>query len=365
MPRLLAATAGAGQPLPVPARTAVLAGLAEVLAKRAGARLRMVPASRAEARPRAPVVPPRPMARAGVRRGTRVGVVRRLRRVRVRTVAGRPARPAVTDHAGTLGRLPAAHPEAAGRPRVANIGAPAILRAEHLGAARVPEAVGPEAAGPPVVSRAWAEVPRAVITAAAPGLLTTLRLVLPLLARPAKAPASGPQRAADRVVRRRGVPAATLMRAATSVAAGGQRTPDHGGLPRVTQGAAQVVPGALRAMLVVARVTHGAARDPRAKGRRRALTAVTRRRDQPAAGPATAVRAILVEATTGQAVVTGQVPATKRVTVTGQVPATRPGPASGARTRPQPAVTAQAMNLGRMFRTRLALTSSTRKRGLS
>ncbi len=339
----------------VPARTVVLAGLAEVLAKRAGTRLRMVPASRAirgGVRPHAPAVPPRPMARAGIRRGTRAGVARRLRRVRVRTVAGRPARPAVTDHAGTLGLLPAANPETAGRPRaasteaaailqaedpaaaqaraqarraaspgaagpprVANIGAVAILRAEHLGAARVPEPVGPEAAGPPAASRAWAEARRAAITAAAPGLPTTVRLVLPLLARPAKAPASGPQRAADRAVRRRGVSAATLMRAATSVAAGGQRTPDHGGPPRVTQGAAQVAP------------------------------------DAP--------RATLVEATTGQAPTIGQ------AVVTGQVPATRPGPASGARTRPQPAVTAQAMHLGRMFRTRLALTSSTRKRALS
>ena len=268
------------------------------------------------------------MARAGTRRGTRVGVVRRLRRVRVRTVAGRPARPAVTDHAGTPGLLPAANPGTAGPPRAASTEPAAVPRAEHLGAARAPEAVGPEAAGPPAASRARAEARRAAITAAAPGFLTMARLVLPLLARPAKAPGSGPQRAADRAVRRREVSAATPMRAATSMAAGGQRTPDHGGLPRVTQSAARMVPGAPRAML--------------------------------AAGAATAVWATLVEAraeqasTTGQAVVTGQ-----------EVPATRAGPASGARTRPQPAVTAQVMHPGRMFRTRLALTNSTRKRGLS
>ncbi len=56
---------------------------------------------------------------------------------------------------------------------------------------------------------------------------------------------------------------------------------------------------------------------------------------------------------------------TGQAVMTGQMPATRLGPASGARTRSQPAVTAQAMHLGRMFRTRLELTNSTRKRGLS
>ncbi len=226
----------------VPARTAVPAGSAEVLAKRAGARLRMAPASRAirgGVRPRrAPVVRPRPMVRAGARRGTRAAdMVRRLRRVRGRTAAGGHARPAATGHAGTLAPLPAANPETAGRPRAAstepagppraaNIGAAAMLRAEHLGAARAREAADPEAVRPPAASRAWAEVRRAAITAAAPGL----------------------------------------------------RTPDHDGPPRVTQ---------------------GGARDLRGKGRRRAVTAVTRRRGRPAAGVATAVRVTLVEATTG------------------------------------------------------------------
>ena len=326
----------------MPARTVGAAGLAEVRAKQAGPRLRTVPASRA----RSPAArSTRAPAADGVRRGTTRDQGRRgpVVRARVRRLAERHARPPETDHAGPVGLLPAANPE---RPRAASPSSRNPASGEH-------RSTRPSASSEPRSSRSSASGEYRSSRSPASGAprsspsrrpasgeyrgrsrpRTMACLVLPhLLARPAKAPASGPQRAAGLAVRRREASAATPRRAATSVAAGGQRTPDHGGPPQVTQ---------------------GAARGPQMKGRRPHVMAAVighrrpcpRHRGQPAAGQATA----------GQATA-GHNRAGARDQARPGVRRPDEAPARGHCPGYEP---------GRMFRTRLALTSSTRKRGLS
>ncbi len=241
------------------------------------------------------------MARAWVPRGTRAVVVRR--RARLTGPAGRHARPPETDRE-----------EIARPPRAASLGAAGLPRAGTPGAAGPPPVPGlrragtPGAPGPPV----------AASTAVGPGPRTTAGFVLPPAVRPAKAPVAGPHRAAGLTGRPRETSAGTLRRVATSVPPEGQRTPGRGGPRRVTPGEARGPQEALKGAeeTPTARARGPRARGPRAKGRPRVMAAVTGHHGQPGAGLATAARA-----------------------TADQARGTRPGPAPGARTRPQPAVT--------------------------
>ena len=278
------------------ARTVAAVRSAEVAARRAGTRLRTVPVSPPGTR--LGVVPvSRPlMACAGVPRGTRAAVLRR--RVRLTAPAERRAPPLGTDRG-----------ETAAPPRAATPAAHAPRPAVTIGAA------GPRLA---------------VSIAADPGPQTKADIVLPAV-RPAKAPVVGLHPVAGLADRPRAAFGATLRRVATSVAPEGQLAPGRGAPPRATP---------------------GEARGPRAKGRPRAMAAVTRHRDQPAAGRATAAPATAGLATAAQ-VRAGHARAAQ-ATGTGH-----------ARARLRIAVTARPMWPGLMFLIRSAPSSSTRKRGLS
>jgi hypothetical protein len=294
--------AGDGRPLAAPARTVGAERWPEVPARQAGARPRTVPAQRPGTR--RPAVPGRRplMARARVPRGTRPVVVRR--RVPLTGAVGRHARPPETDREGTARPPRAASLGAAGLRRAGSTGAagplpvPGLRRAGSTGAAGPLPLPGP---------------PRAASIAVTPGPRTTAGCVLPLAARPAKAPVAGPHQAAGLAGRQREASAGTLRRVATSVPPGGQPTPGHGGPRRVTPGEARGPQAALKG---AEEIPTARSRAPRAKGRPRVMAAVTGHRGQPGAGLAKVAQAKVA-----------------------QVPGTRHGQAAGARTRPQPAVT--------------------------
>ncbi len=294
--------AGDGRPLAAPARTVGAEWLPEVPARQAEARPGTVPARRPGTRPGAVVVRRLLMARAGIPRGTRAVVVRR--RARLTGPAGRHVRPPETDREGT-----------AGPPRAASLGATGLPRAGSIGATGLPRAAGPlpaantGATGPLPAPGP----PRAASIAAVPGPRRTVGFVLPLAVRPAKAPVAGAQRAAGLTGRAREASAGTLRRVATPGPPGGQPTPGHGGPPRVTPGEARGPPAALKG---AGEIPTARARAPRAKAGPRVMAAVTGHRGQPGVGPATVGQATAAQAT-----------------------GTRPGPAAGARTRLQPAVT--------------------------
>jgi hypothetical protein len=293
---------GDGRPRAAQARTVGAERLPEVPARQAEARPRTVPARRPGTR-RGAVLARRPlMARAGAPPKTRAVVVRR--RARLTGPAGRHARPPETDREGTAGPPRGASLGATGLPRAGSIGATGPLPVPEPPRAANTAATGPLPAPEP---------PPAASIAAVPGPRRTAAFGLPLAVRPAKAPVAGPQRAAGLTGRPREASAGTLRQVATPVPPGGQPTPGHGGPPRVTPGEAR---GPQAALEGAGEIPTAPARAPQAKGRPRAMAAVTGHRGQPGAGPATAAQATAVQA-----------------------PGTRPGPAAGARTRPQPAVT--------------------------
>ena len=311
--------AGDVRQLAAPARTVGAERWPEAPARQAGARPRTVPARRPGTR-RAAVPARRPlMARARVPRGTRAVVVRR--RARLTGPAGRHARPPETDREGTARPPRAASARSSrtsasgeyrssrtsptlGLRRAGSTGAAGPLPAPGLRRAGSPGAAGPPPAPGP---------PPAASIAVAPGPRTTAGFVLPPAVRPAKAPVAGPHRAAGLTGRPREASAGTLRRVATSVPPGGQPTPGHGGPRRVTPGEAR---GPQAAPKGAEEIPTARARGPRAKGRPRVMAAVTGHRGQPGAGLATAAQATAAQAR-----------------------GTRHGPAAGARTRPQPAVT--------------------------
>jgi hypothetical protein len=259
-------------------------------------RLPTVPVSPPGTRPGVVPVSRPLMACAGVPRGTRAAMLRR--RVRLTRPAERRAPPPGTDRGETAAPPRAAVPGPAAHPRAATTGAHAL---------------------PPAASIAADREPR-----------TKADIAVPVV-RPAKALVVGLHPVAGLADRPRAAFGATLRRVATSVAPEGLLAPGRGAPPRATP---------------------GEARGPRVRGRPRAMAAVTRHRDQPAAGRATAAPATAGLATAAQ--VRADHARAAQATGTGH-----------AQARLRIAVMARPMWPGPMFLTRSAPSSSTRKRGLS